>query len=130
MQSRESGGGELPAVIGRLKGLRVLVCDVCGLDSVPPELAHLARLETLRLVRKQLAALPGVDVPRAASATTPSPGPLRALKELALADNQLFELPPLLALARALRALDLAECEREHERRACARACGTRGPFV
>ena len=36
----------------------------------------------------------------------------------------------LLALARALRALDLAECEREHERRACARACGTRGPFV
>ena len=52
----------------------MLVCDVCGLDSVPPELAHLARLETLRLVRKQLAALPGVDVPRAASATTPSPG--------------------------------------------------------
>ena len=50
--------------------------------------------------------------------------------ELALADNQLFELPPLLSLARALRALDLAECEREHERRACARACGTRGPFV
>ena len=79
MQSRESGGGELPAVIGRLKGLRVLVCDVCGLDSVPPELAHLARLETLRLVRKQLAAPPGVDVPRAASTTTPSPGPLRAL---------------------------------------------------
>ncbi len=98
----------IPAEIGRLRGLRVLAAENCALMSVPAEIAQLARLETLRLSGNLLSALPDVAALLAACEGAPSPG-LFCLKELALAGNQLFELPPALALARSLRRLDLAD---------------------
>ena len=89
--------GAVPAEIGQLTSLHVLVLSYNKLTSLPAEIGQLTSLEDLHLHDNRLASLPAAI------------GQLTLLKELSLSANQLTGLPAEIGQLTSLEELDLED---------------------
>jgi leucine-rich repeat protein SHOC2 len=88
--------GAVPAEIGRLSALRVLILSVNELTSLPAEIGQLTSLEWLSLYGNELTSVPAEI------------GQLTSLRQLDLNDNELTSVPAEIGQLTSLRELDLS----------------------
>lgn len=87
---------KLPAAIGKLRNLRILILDTNELQTLPPQICHLEHLQQLLLSNNFLKNLPdGFNN-------------LRSLEGLHLANNRFTEFPEDICLLQKLKFLDFS----------------------